>query len=104
MLLLSDFQDAAVEFGFVDVTPAPIFALLKTPDHGMIRGLEVRSRVLVGRRVAAADVAAGKAQSEMNPARPHFETILTAIRRWLHLSDLIEVRAFNRHETPRETV
>src|ERR1700755_3379084 len=65
----------------VDVTPRP-----RSPGHygshyGMARLMEVLCRVLAGRGVAAADMAARLALPELDPARAFFQALLTGARR-----------------------
>ena len=68
-----------------------------TLDDGMVRRTEMFGGVLVGRVVAAADVAARSTQPEMNPdvARP--EAFFAASSAWCHLSDACQVSAWMRH-------
>jgi hypothetical protein len=60
--------------------------------------MEVLRGVLVRRVVAAADVAAAEAKSEMHPRAAGLETFLAAVRRArLHIADLVEVCALLGH-------
>ena len=56
------------EGALVRVAPRPILAALEGRDHRVLGGVEVLGRVLVGRRVAAGDVAAGEALAKVHPA------------------------------------
>src|SRR5882762_4800650 len=56
-----------VEHDFVEVAPAPSLRRIVALDDGMAGGMEMFGRVLVGRVVAAADVAAGPADPQMQP-------------------------------------
>ena len=63
----------------VDVAPAPVLAGLERADDRVRRGVVVRSRVAVGRVVAAADVAAGEADPEVQPLAAVAQAILAAV-------------------------
>jgi hypothetical protein len=69
----------------------------------MFDGMEMFSRMLVFRRIAAAYVAAGHAQAQVNPSVTHFQTFLTPICVRPHVSNLIGVSAL-RHFVPPEIV
>ncbi len=58
-----------------------------------MRRMKVLCRVLVLGGVTAADVAAGEAESQMNPAVAHLETLFATAGGRLYLPDLVEVRA-----------
>src|SRR5256884_8145682 len=60
----------------VDVAPAPILAGLDRRHDGMLRGLEVPSRVPILRVVAATDMPAGPAESQMDPDIAELEALL----------------------------
>jgi hypothetical protein len=61
----------------VYVTPAPIFAGLERLNDGVTTGVVMLGGMLVGGGVAAADVAAGEADPQMDPPATGFETIFT---------------------------
>src|SRR6516164_9643882 len=65
----------------VDVTPRPRSPGHDGAHHGMARLMEVLGRVLTGRGVAAADMAARLARPEFDPARAFFQALLTGARR-----------------------
>jgi hypothetical protein len=65
---------------FIDVAPAPVFAGLERFDDWVIGGLKVFGRVLVLRRVAAADVAAGHAEPQVDPGVADLQAVFAAIR------------------------
>src|SRR5204862_192919 len=60
----------------VDIAPAPAFRRVVTLDDRMFGAAVVLRRVLVGRGVAAADMTAGAAESQMHPSRATLETLL----------------------------
>ena len=47
----------------------------------MTAGVEMSGRMLTGRLVAASDMAAGHAKTEMDPVHPHLEAFLASLRR-----------------------
>ena len=49
-------------------------------NDGMLRGVKMFGGVLVLRRIAAADVAAGKTHAQMHPRISDLEAIFTAAR------------------------
>ena len=59
----------------------------------MVGRVKVFGGVLVLRGIAAANVPADEAETQMNPAIACLETILAAVRAWSDLLDLIEMRA-----------
>src|SRR5712671_4840237 len=69
----------SIEVQFVSVAPAPVLARLKRLDDRVFGVAVVRARVPVLGRVAAADMSAGKTQTQMNPAVSHFETLFAAL-------------------------
>jgi hypothetical protein len=64
-----------VQFDFVDVAPAPIFARLDGFHDGVFGGVEMFCGVFVFGGVAAGDVATDHAESEMNPGVSHFDAL-----------------------------
>src|SRR5690242_5367100 len=61
-----------IEHDLVDIAPAPTFRRIVALDHGMAGGVEMRRRMLVGGIVAAADMAAGTADAQVQPAAAGF--------------------------------
>jgi hypothetical protein len=82
-----------IQLHLINVTPAPILAGLKRLYDGMLRVMKVLGRMLVLRRVAAANVAAFQAQSQMDPAIAHFQALLAPASVRSDRPDLIEMRA-----------
>ena len=82
----------------IDEAPRPIFAGLEWTDDrvpgptGMCRGMSV------GGRVAATDMAARQAHSEMDPRRADQEAVFASISRRRDVMHLIEVAA-NKHQS-----
>src|ERR1700730_11850611 len=69
-----------IEQHLIDITPAPAFRRIVALDHRMAGGMEVLGRMLVGRIVAAADMAAAAADPQMQPFAAAFQAFLAAER------------------------
>src|SRR2546421_11426626 len=82
-----------LEHSVVDVAVHPVLAALERLDDRMAGGAEVLGRVLVLRRVAAANVAADLAQAQVNPGVPHLQTFLAALGFRLWITNQLEMRA-----------
>jgi hypothetical protein len=82
-----------VNFYLIDVAPTPILTGLDGPHNRVVDGVKVLCSVLILGRVAAADVAARHAQSQMNPSVAHFQALLAPVRVGFNVSNLIGVRA-----------
>src|ERR1700693_2213901 len=65
-----------VEEDFVHVAPAPALGRVVALDDRVAGGAEMLGGVAIGRTVAAADVAAGPAQAQVDPARADLEAFL----------------------------
>src|SRR3954452_5770658 len=77
-----------------NVAPDPVLALLEGLDERVLLRGRVLGGVLVGRRVAAADAAAGQAQPQMDPATARLQTLLAPLRRVrVERLDHVQVRA-----------
>src|SRR5439155_23857879 len=68
-----------LERDLVDEAPPPVLPRLVRLDERVLHGLEVRAGVPAGRRVAAADVAAGHAHAQMHPAAAGAQAVLAAV-------------------------
>jgi hypothetical protein len=82
-----------VNLHFINITPTPIFAWLDRLDDGMLRRMEMLGGVLILGRIAAAHVAAGFADSQVDPCVAHFQAFLAAMSSRLDVVDLIEMCA-----------
>lgn len=82
---------AEIKKNFIPVAPTPAFGRIVTLDDGMARAMKMRGRMAVGRGIAAADMAAAPADSQMQPAASHLETFLAASRARLNLPDRADV-------------
>src|SRR5882757_4809840 len=92
-----------VEQHLVDIAPAPTLRRIVALDHGMGGGMEMRGRVLVRGIVAAADMAAGAADPQMQPLTAAFQALLAAERARRDVLDLSDMAAaFGHHwQSPR---
>ena len=70
---------------------APVLAGVKRFDDGMTGRVAVARSMFVGGRVAATDVAAGHAETQVHPNASDPKAIFTALGARLYRSDLIEV-------------
>jgi hypothetical protein len=71
---------------------------LKRTYDGVLRLVEMFRRVLVLRIIAASDMSAFQTLAQMDPGVAHRETLLAARRAGLDFVDVIEMRAFGRHD------
>src|SRR6202035_4048710 len=69
-----------VEQHFIDIAPAPAFRRIVALDDRMAGGVEMFGGVLVGRIVAAPDMAAGAADPQMQPHAAGLEAFLASQR------------------------
>ena len=65
---------------FVDVTPAPLFTRLNGAHHRMFHRMEMFCRVLVLRRIAAANVSAHQTLPKMHPRVTGLDAVFAAFR------------------------
>jgi hypothetical protein len=72
-------EKVGLDFHFIDVTPAPVFSRLKGFYDRMMLGVKMFCGVLVFRTIAAADVAAGEAQAQVDPVVAHFQALFAAV-------------------------
>jgi hypothetical protein len=64
-----------IEFDFVDVAPAPVFAGLDGFHDGVVGSVEMLCGVFVLGGIAAGDVAADHAEAKVNPGVAHFDAL-----------------------------
>jgi hypothetical protein len=81
----------------VDVAPAPVFAGLEGLNNWVVGRVEMLCRMLVFRRVAAADVPTNKALAQMYPGVASFQAVLAAVCAGCDLSYLIKMGALLCH-------
>ena len=87
------FALAAIEDELVDEAPHPVLAGLEGSDDRMVAPAGVGRSMTVGRRVAAADVAAGHARPEVDPPGADAQAVLAAVRGGHDLPDQVAVGA-----------
>ncbi|GCE02691.1 hypothetical protein KDAU_00200 [Dictyobacter aurantiacus] len=63
----------------------------------MIGLVEMPGRMPVLRGIAASDMAADKAETQVNPAIARLEAILASTARWRHILHLIQMRTTFSH-------
>jgi hypothetical protein len=86
------------EHQFIDIAPTPVFAGLQTCHDGVSRLMEVLSSMFAGRVIAAANMAAGEANAQMNPRSTGPEAFLASFRgSGANVVDLIEMFALGHH-------
>jgi hypothetical protein len=84
-------------YHFVHVAPGPGFPRLKRANQGMTRSLKMLGGMPVRGRVTAADVPAGEAHPQVDPAIADLDTVLAKILIRRSDLDLIKVSAFWYH-------
>src|SRR5271157_1403620 len=85
---------------FVHVTPDPALAGLDGAHQRMLRAMKVFGGVLVLRGIAAAHIAAFKAQSQMHPGVAELDAIFADVHLGVLDFDLIEMCAGFGHNAP----
>ena len=81
---LLDYARSGYTFGkvveeVICVAPAPVLSRFYGAHHRVPGRAKMRGRVLVPRRIAAAHMTAGEADSEMHPRVSSFDAILTLV-------------------------
>src|SRR4051812_44196331 len=82
-----------VEHDFVDIAPAPALRRIVALDDRMPGGVKMFGRMLVGRIVAAADMAAAAADPQVQPRAAALQAFLAAERARRDLADAGDVGA-----------
>jgi hypothetical protein len=75
----------------IHVAPAPVLPRLERPDYWVPGGMEVLRSMSVLRCVATTHVAAGEALPEVDPRVTNLQALFAALRRGLHVPDLVRV-------------
>src|SRR5690349_4125847 len=86
-----------LEADLVDVAPEPVLVRLERLDDRMLVRARVLRRVLVRRRVAAADVPARHAAPQVQPGGADREALLAALGPRRRIEDLLEMGAGRGH-------
>src|SRR5262249_52274307 len=87
-----------VEEDFVDIAPAPALRRVIALDDGMLGVMEVLGGVFVLRLAAAADMAAGTADTKVQPHVARLQTFLAAQRAGRHFANGGKMRAAVPHQ------
>jgi hypothetical protein len=90
---------AEVKHYLVNVTPSPAFGWVIAFDDRVSRLVEMFRRMAVRRLVAAADMAAGPAQAQMQPRRPDFQALLAAESAGRYIADGVSMAASVGHQS-----
>jgi hypothetical protein len=83
---------AKVQTNFIDIAPSPPFRRIVAFDDGTVGLAKMLGGVTVWRAVAAADMAARPADSQMHPRRTKFQTFLASERARRYVTDGSDVR------------
>jgi len=98
LLLLGHFADLQrIEHQFIYITPAPLFARLKRLDDWMGSLTKMLRSMTVRRGIAAPNMTACHAESQVDPLTTDAQTVLTAARARYHVPYLIKMCAFHGH-------
>lgn len=84
----------------IDVTPSPGFPRFVRLHHRMIGLMEMGGRVLPLGRIAAADVTAGQAHTQLHPRHTFFQAFLAAIGSGRNVLYRIQMRTIDGHCVP----
>src|ERR1700730_4348908 len=86
-----------VEHDLVDEAPAPALGRIIALDDRMLGGVEMLGRVLTGRLVATADMAARAADAQVEPGVAGLQAFLAAERARRHFANRSKMRAMFGH-------
>ena len=86
-----------LEYNFIDETPQPVLSGFDGLHDGMFRGVEMFCRVLVFRRIAAADMATLPTEPQVNPTIAHLQAFLAALGVGMHFLNVAGVRTGGAH-------
>ena len=87
-----------LDHDLIDVAPAPVFAGLERLYDRVVGGVEVPGGMLVLRGIAAANMPAFEAETQVYPRIADFQTILTPIGARCDLSYLIKMCTYLCHK------
>jgi len=88
-----------VQYDFVDIAPSPSLRRVVAFDDGMSRRMEMLRRMPSLRLVAAPDMSACAADSQMKPGLARFQALLAAERARGHVAYRARMRAGLRHDS-----
>jgi hypothetical protein len=89
-----------IDFHLIYEAPAPVLTLLHRSHDGMAGRVKVFRRMTIRRGIAASNMAADHAHPQMHPPAANLQAIFTALRRRLHLPNLIEMRTLHDVHSP----
>jgi hypothetical protein len=90
---------AEIHHHFIHEAPAPAICRIESLHHWMARCMEVLGRMSVRGGIAAANVPAHAAQSEVNPAAARLQTFFATVRGRRHFAELIQMSALAGHRS-----
>jgi hypothetical protein len=93
MRLLRSDDLRGLKHDLIDVAPRPILTWLDRLHEGVMSGMVVPSGMLIFRRIAARDVAAGQTHSQMNPFIARLHAFFAATGARLDIPRLIKMSA-----------
>src|SRR4029077_5045568 len=83
----------------IDVAPAPMFAGRARRHDGVLRRMEVLGRVPILRVIAATDMPAGPAKSQVHPSIAELEALLATATTWTIGAHKAQMGTLSRHVT-----
>ncbi len=89
-----------VYLDLIDIAPAPILPRLHRPHNRVLRRMKVLRRMFIRRGVAAPHMPALHAHPQMHPPPANLQTILTTLRRRLHLMNVVKMSTFHSQHLP----
>jgi hypothetical protein len=75
----------------VDKAPTPFLALFDRSHNGVVYGPVVPGGMLIFRRIAAADIPAGQADAQVDPAVPALNALFTNMVGWFQIFRCLDV-------------
>jgi hypothetical protein len=100
----TDLDARRIQHDLIHITPAPILARLYRTHNRVLGRMKMFGRMFVYRRVATAHMAALQAHPQMHPIAVDLQTLLAALRRRLHLPDLVHMCTLHSGHLPSSTI
>jgi hypothetical protein len=91
-------KGGGLQINLIDVAPLPVLPALCGLNQRMLRSVEMRTRMTVRRRVAAAHMPALQAHPQMHPRIAALQTLLASLRLRLYLLQVLcDMCTFSSH-------
>jgi hypothetical protein len=87
----------ALQQHLVDIAPAPVLPWLEGLDDGVVGRVEMLCGMLIFRGIAAANMPAFQTDTQVNPAIPRLQTILTPLRARRDIVYMVKMRTLLCH-------